>query len=288
MYKIFTISLCLFVISCATPYQKRGAFTTGGFSESRTSENGFMVDYLGNGYVTLDKAKDYALLRSAEISSLLEHDFFVIDLDKSNYFIRRVTTCYNAVCSTTVVQLPSSVKMITLHKDEQTKNSHAYKADDVIEKIRAKYEITKSATNVSDKDKVFEEFKFEKPKKGYGMVYIIRSGKIGSLVKSDIYIGGPSKDSRIGFNRTRQYVNFELKPGEYELFSKFWIPVSIPVEVKAGKTLFISQGSLDYPYNMLLGNGKAFSLIEKKYAQMIIRGLKKGTLFDNVSQDWLR
>lgn len=66
-----TLLLSLLVVACATPYQKSGL--SGGFSETQLAENVFRVSFRGNGYSRGERAEDFALLRSAELT--LEHGY---------------------------------------------------------------------------------------------------------------------------------------------------------------------------------------------------------------------
>lgn len=61
--KIYSIILILMFTSCSTPYQKRDwKALTGGYLDTKKGDNTFNIDFIGNGYTTLDKAKDYTLL----------------------------------------------------------------------------------------------------------------------------------------------------------------------------------------------------------------------------------
>ena len=74
---LFMIAL---LSSCATPYQTTGL--SGGFSETRLAENIFRVSFIGNGYTRGERAEDFALLRSAELT--LEHGYTHFALAGSN------------------------------------------------------------------------------------------------------------------------------------------------------------------------------------------------------------
>lgn len=82
MKRLLAVSfLVIFMQSCATTYQSAGF--TGGFSETRLDENIFRVTFHGNGYTGRERATDFTLLRSAELT--LEHGykyFVIIDSDK--------------------------------------------------------------------------------------------------------------------------------------------------------------------------------------------------------------
>lgn len=66
LFKIFSPIFLIFLISCATPYQKSGF--TGGYTDYQMSEDVFKVKFRGNVLVDLDTTKRYALVRAAEIT----------------------------------------------------------------------------------------------------------------------------------------------------------------------------------------------------------------------------
>lgn len=67
------ITVAVLVCSCATAYQPDGTDGTGGYTFARLSENVFKVEFSGNGFTEPKRAKDFALLRAAEIC--LEHNY---------------------------------------------------------------------------------------------------------------------------------------------------------------------------------------------------------------------
>ena len=72
MKKAFAIALALFTLQgCATSYQSSGF--TGGYSETQLDENVFKVSFRGNGYTGMERATNFTLLRSAELT--LEHGY---------------------------------------------------------------------------------------------------------------------------------------------------------------------------------------------------------------------
>jgi hypothetical protein len=83
--KILTaILITLILQGCATPYSSQGFM--GGFTESRLDSNVFIVNFKGNGFTSSEKAKDYTLLRSAELA--LEHGY--------SYFVVTDSLSYNS------------------------------------------------------------------------------------------------------------------------------------------------------------------------------------------------
>lgn len=67
---------CIFLAACATPYQSQSYM--GGFSETQLAEDAFRVTFKGNAYTGADRAVDYTLLRSAELTLQHGYRYFVI------------------------------------------------------------------------------------------------------------------------------------------------------------------------------------------------------------------
>ena len=67
MIKVWILILSAFLLSgCATAYQPKGF--TGGFSETQLDESVFQVSFRGNAYTSSERAADFTLLRSAELT----------------------------------------------------------------------------------------------------------------------------------------------------------------------------------------------------------------------------
>lgn len=78
MLRSYFLTLLIFfaLTGCATTYQLHGL--SGGYSERQLSENAFQIRFNGNGYTSWDKAKDFALLRSAEVADMHGYRYFII------------------------------------------------------------------------------------------------------------------------------------------------------------------------------------------------------------------
>ncbi len=61
----------LLLIGCASRYENSGP--TGGYSETWSAPDSFRVTFQGNDHTTLERAKDFAMLRAAELT--LQHGF---------------------------------------------------------------------------------------------------------------------------------------------------------------------------------------------------------------------
>lgn len=91
MKTIFLITIFVFLASgCATAYQPHGM--SGGFSERQISDDSFHVRFNGNGFTHRDRAKDFALLRSAEVTLNRGYKYFVIvDSEERAYRMSHTT-----------------------------------------------------------------------------------------------------------------------------------------------------------------------------------------------------
>jgi len=77
MTKIVVLALVgLILAGCATPYQSQGLI--GGFSETQLDENVFQVSFKGNAYTSSERAADFTLLRSAELTMENGYRYFII------------------------------------------------------------------------------------------------------------------------------------------------------------------------------------------------------------------
>lgn len=70
-----------FMLGCATSYQP--VSFTGGFEETRLDENVFSVLFRGNGFTGGQRAQDFALLRSAELTLTYGFKYFAITQSNS-------------------------------------------------------------------------------------------------------------------------------------------------------------------------------------------------------------
>ncbi len=80
------ITVAAFVLlslsACATSYQSKGF--TGGHSSTQLDENVFTVSFRGNAYTGKERARDFTMLRSAEIAMEHGYSYYVI-IDEDAY-----------------------------------------------------------------------------------------------------------------------------------------------------------------------------------------------------------
>jgi hypothetical protein len=92
--------LAVLVAGCATSYQREGF--SGGFQEVQLDENVFRVSFRGNGYTSLERAEEMALLRSAELTLQKGFTHFAILDARSREQIESYTTPATSTTNATV------------------------------------------------------------------------------------------------------------------------------------------------------------------------------------------
>jgi len=79
---LLSFILCVLLAGCATPYKNNGIM--GGYDETILAPNIFRVSFKGNGYTSMERAKDFALLRCADVVIEKGFKFFIIT-DETTY-----------------------------------------------------------------------------------------------------------------------------------------------------------------------------------------------------------
>lgn len=157
----FYIFLFLLFIGCATKYQPTSF--TGGFSETKLSENVFNVTFNGNGYTSRERASDFALLRSAEVvknngfkyffisssEKYLDHDSYTTNktyhttFQANNYGNNIYGDAYTTSSGGKTIHFsrPSTDNTIICFVDKPQINGIVYEAEFIIQSIKEKYQI---------------------------------------------------------------------------------------------------------------------------------------------------
>jgi hypothetical protein len=160
MLPVFVSALAL-ITGCATSYQPRGL--SGGYSETQLGENIFQVSFHGNGYTSRERASDFALLRSADVT--IENGFryfVVVDSGKSstNSTYTAPTTsstsgtvyasgnsAYGTATTTTSggqtyrITKPGATDTIICYKDKPDIQGLIFDAEFVVKSLKQKYGI---------------------------------------------------------------------------------------------------------------------------------------------------
>ena len=79
------------------------------------------------------------------------------------------------------------------------------------------------------------------PEEGKSIVYIVRPGSVGGLIRFKVFIDDREDESQVGHTRGNQYIYFNLEPGDHRILSKAenWSEVSM--SANPGDIIFIRQ-----------------------------------------------
>lgn len=158
------ILVVAFLQGCATTYQSSGF--SGGYLETQLDENVFKVTFRGNGYTSRERASDFTLLRSAELTLQSGYKYFAV-IDANSYTSNSTYTtptasnttaniygsgnyAYGNATTTTYggqtynISKPSSSNTIVCFK-EKPENVFSYNAEFIYKNITQKYGIQPAA-----------------------------------------------------------------------------------------------------------------------------------------------
>ena len=152
---------------CATQYQKQGF--AGGFEETQLQPNVYRITFKGNGYTSAERAADFALLRSAELTLQNGYSYFaIVDAREgathgafttptqsyttgsatansyggtTNAYGQARTTTYGG--QTFFISRPSSSNTIVMVKNQSDFPGMTYEAKFLVESLGKKYDIKK-------------------------------------------------------------------------------------------------------------------------------------------------
>lgn len=154
MWKLALI--VLLISGCATSYKPEGI--TGGFTETRLSENAFLINVRGNGYTGQTRVKEIALLRSAELGLKNGYSYFVVLEDNAS--IESYNTSFGSSYNTTgkiyadgsfssttsggpsnkVISKPGHETVVYFHKEKPNTNRLVYEVSFVCESLAPKFD----------------------------------------------------------------------------------------------------------------------------------------------------
>ena len=82
VHRILLFMTIIFFSGCATGYQSLGY--TGGYSDIQLGENAFKVSFTGNGHTLQQRAMDFALLHSAELTLSHGYRYFIVNSSEAH------------------------------------------------------------------------------------------------------------------------------------------------------------------------------------------------------------
>ncbi len=137
MKRLFIFSMIIFLSSCATSYHRKSF--TGGYSEIRIREDVFKVLFKGNSRTSMERAVDFALLRSAVLTLRSGYKYFVIT--KGKHYVKEFYQVYydGITANSQLVQKPRVYFDIKCYHSKP--KGHSYNANYLAESIKEKYRL---------------------------------------------------------------------------------------------------------------------------------------------------
>lgn len=142
---------------CATAYQPNGL--TGGFSETKLSQNVYRISFQGNGFNRPEQASEMSLLRAAELMQESGYPFFIVMDERTRTDYTAITSpvqarttgridpysnTFNATTSysgggTTMIQSPTATTTIMGFKEDPKNGNLVYEARQIYDSLAPKY-----------------------------------------------------------------------------------------------------------------------------------------------------
>lgn len=81
----------------------------------------------------------------------------------------------------------------------------------------------------------------QRPESGKALVYVVRPSMFGAAIRFNVFVDDQEAASEMGFTRGKQYIYFNVTPGEHKIYSKAENWAEAKITAKAGDTIFIQQ-----------------------------------------------
>lgn len=81
----------------------------------------------------------------------------------------------------------------------------------------------------------------KKPNSESVLIYVVRPSSLGTLIRFNVFLDDQNDSSEMGYTRGNEHIYFYSKPGSFKVYSKAENWEEIPVNAKAGETVFIVQ-----------------------------------------------
>lgn len=131
MRAIFIFALIV-ASACATSYHSSGF--TGGYNETQLGDDTFQIFFAGNGYTSVERATDFAMLRSSEVARDHGFSFFVVHEREQSSTVSGGTNF--------TLSSPNSAIVIVCYREKPLDTAVVvYDAEYVYESVTAKYGI---------------------------------------------------------------------------------------------------------------------------------------------------
>ncbi len=120
IFGFFVVLLLASSFGCATPFKPISA--PGGFEEERLAADRYEVFFQGNGYTSMRRAQDFALLRAAVLCEREGFEFFVLTDQDSWESVRRTYTPEDEIEVRSVERKGSAPQVQSISGDASEEN----------------------------------------------------------------------------------------------------------------------------------------------------------------------
>jgi len=141
-YYFILIVIMFFVASCASSYKPRGWFFNNGYKEAQLADNIFEVSFKGNPFTDMERTRDFALLRNAELMKEKGYNYFIVvdKIDDSTHETMYSGNNRNLGFKSDIQNPQNSLTAEGFKSKAEVKGDKApFESDIVIKSIRAKY-----------------------------------------------------------------------------------------------------------------------------------------------------
>lgn len=139
---IVLLTFCFMLGACATPYKPASKHTSNGYFNTLLQEGVYDVSFKGNSDTSIKRAKDFALLRAAEVC--LENgnkSFVVINSDNNSQTDSTVVSNTNAYTYSYSYLVSETIPHVSLVIKCSPEEDLFFKAEDIKTNLRKKYNL---------------------------------------------------------------------------------------------------------------------------------------------------
>ena len=115
------------------------------------------------------------------------------------------------------------------------------------------------------------------PEKGKAIIYIVRPSPWGVQHAYHLFLNSKEPDAEMGSTMPKQYVYFDIIPGEHKIFSKAENWAEIDVAAKEGDVIFIQQE----PALGVIKTKNKLLILQDDEGKYYVKSLTKGTFSSN-------
>jgi hypothetical protein len=79
------------------------------------------------------------------------------------------------------------------------------------------------------------------PEEGKAMVYVVRPNVLGGIIRFNVFLDDKKPESEMGYTRAKQYIYFNVSPGEHQILTKAENWAAANINVKPNDIVFLQQ-----------------------------------------------